>query len=403
MCAVMAGTGMLGAVLVGCAPGSGGPGKPTVTTTAAAPTTTAAAPTTTAAPGPHFPIISSFTASASSAPSPLTTALRWSISDPDGDALTCRLDLDGDGGHELDLGPCSSATSRTRTFTATGTTTVGLHVSDGTNSTTATLPLSVASPSADQYGVTLRLGGGMTSPQSAAFTDAVAKWNGIVKTGQPDRAVSIGANFCTSGTAAYTGTIDDLLIDAQIVSIDGPGGILGQAGPCLVRSSNGLPLYGIMQFDSADVAGLEASGQLANTIVHEMGHILGIGTVWSGSVLTGAGTSNPRFVGPAAVGAWRELGGSGDVPVENSGGSGTVDSHWRETTFRTELMTGYLNSTNQLSVLTAASLADLGYGVTLSGADAYTVPALQAGSFRADAHHHDDHHDVVIITPIASV
>lgn len=59
-----------------------------------------------------------------------------------------------------------------------------------------------------------------------------------------------------------------------------------------------------MQFDSADVTGLESSGQLANTIVHEMGHILGIGTVWTNkAVLADAGTSNPTYTGPAAIGA----------------------------------------------------------------------------------------------------
>jgi hypothetical protein len=29
------------------------------------------------------------------------------------------------------------------------------------------------------------------------------------------------------------------------------------------------------------------------------------------------------------------------VPVENSGGSGTRDAHWRESEFGNEVMTGY--------------------------------------------------------------
>ena len=38
----------------------------------------------------------------------------------------------------------------------------------------------------------------------------------------------------------------------------------------------------MMQFDSADLASLEAQGQLVNVILHEMGHVLGLGTIWTG-------------------------------------------------------------------------------------------------------------------------
>jgi hypothetical protein len=64
------------------------------------------------------------------------------------------------------------------------------------------------------------------------------------------------------------------------------------------------------------------------------------------------------------------------VPVENTGGAGTRDSHWRESTFNNELMTGYLNNgSNPLSRITVASLADIGYQVDISRADAYSPPA----------------------------
>jgi len=348
-------------------------------------------------------VISAFNAGTASGSSPLTTNLNWTIAEPDGDPMTCRLDLDNNGSWDVTVGSCTSASSRTRTFTTVGTTTVALEVSDGTNTSTGSVQLVVGAASVDQYSVTLRLGGTMSGSQTSAFTSAAAKWSSIVKTGQPDRPLNIAADYCVTGAPAFNGTVDDLLIDAQIVSIDGPGGILGQAGPCLVRSSNGIPLYGIMQFDSADVANLESSGQFANTIIHEMGHILGIGTIWSSKgVLNGAGTGNPTFTGAAANGAWQELGGTGNVPVENSGGSGTVDSHWRETTFRTELMTGYLNSTNQLSFMTAASLADLGYGVDMSGADAYTLPSLRLGSVHADGELGHEHDHLLTITPKGS-
>lgn len=399
-------------VVAGCVPP--GPTAPQPTTpatttppTSPPPTAPPTAPPTTAAA--HAPVISSFTAATTSAPSPLTTALRWTVSDPDGDTLTCRLDLDNNGSTDVTVAPCTSASSRTRTFTVPGTRTVGLTVTDGANSSSAALNLSVGAASVDDYQVTLRFSGTPTVGQMNAFTAAAAKWASIVKTGQPDRAVNLVADACMGGTAPFSGTVDDLMIDAQIVAIDGPGGILGQAGPCLLRQSNGMPVYGIMQFDSADVASLESSGQLANTIIHEMGHILGVGTIWSNKgVLSGAATSDPTFTGTAANGIWSEFGGTGSVPVENSGGAGTRDSHWREAIFGTELMTGYLNVTNKLSMLSSASLADLGYGVDLSGSDTYTLPAVHAASVAddhgdEDGHGDHDHGGVRIVMPYFSV
>ena len=77
-----------------------------------------------------------------------------------------------------------------------------------------------------------------------------------------------------------------------------------------------------------------------------------------------------------------QLGGSsvcvGAVPAENCldlavgvvCGAGTRNSHWKESTFRTELMTGYAGAVNPLSRLSIEGLADLGYTVDPTVADA---------------------------------
>jgi hypothetical protein len=181
-------------------------------------------------------------------------------------------------------------------------------------------------------------------------------------------------------------TIDDLVSFAAIDSIDGPGKILGQAGPCGFRGT-GLPFLGVMMFDSADVAQLEADGEFDEVILHEMGHVLGYGTIWSGlSLLVGGGGADPHFVGAQAVAAFDRNGGQSysagaKVPVENCVstpgpcGAGTQDAHWRESVLVTELMTGYLDSgvPNPLSVITTASMGDLGYTVNYAGSDPYVV------------------------------
>jgi hypothetical protein len=101
--------------------------------------------------------------------------------------------------------------------------------------------------------------------------------------------------------------------------------------------------------------------------------------------VTGAGSNDPYFHGPAARAAWRvaavNLGFSGNiVPVENSGGPGTRDSHWRESVARNELMTGFLNNgDNPLSIFTIASLRDMGYVVNDAVADEFALlPLLRA-------------------------
>ena len=179
------------------------------------------------------------------------------------------------------------------------------------------------------------------------------------------------------------GLVDDVLIDASAPAIDGPGGILGQASTREIRSGSFLPAYGVMRFDSADLVVLEASGQLLSVILHEMGHVIGIGTIWSlKGLLSGAGGSDPRFTGAGATAEYNAIFGTSaaSVPVENTGGSGSRDSHWRESVFGNELMTGFLNlGTSPLSRVTVASLADLGYSVNLGAADFYIPPSSLTG------------------------
>ena len=40
--------------------------------------------------------------------------------------------------------------------------------------------------------------------------------------------------------------VDDIVIEASLVDIDGPGGVLGQAGPTYIRTDGGLPVAAIM-------------------------------------------------------------------------------------------------------------------------------------------------------------
>ena len=134
-----------------------------------------------------------------------------------------------------------------------------------------------------------------------------------------------------------------------------------------------------MSFDTADLTQLEQSGELLDVIIHEMGHVLGIGTLWSElRLIASSGTDDPLFIGPAAMREYGRLLGTTNpiaVPVANTGGPGTREGHWREATFDTELMTGFDDpGRNAMSRMTIASLQDLGYQVNLNAADSYSLP-----------------------------
>jgi len=235
---------------------------------------------------------------------------------------------------------------------------------------------------ASAFTVTLRFINPPTTSQRAFFETAAAKWQGIIVGDVPDASGTIPARSCGNSfaTPIFRGTVDDVLIDVLLQPIDGQGAILGAAGPCLARSADLLTLYGIMFFDTADLDFLEDFDILDEVIVHEMGHVLGFGTLWNfgRSLLQGTAT-DPRFVGPAAIAGYQAVGGRGTtVPVEEDGGPGTAFGHWDEETFDEELMTGFIAlGDSPLSVMTIGSMQDLGYVVDLAAAERYHVSGRQ--------------------------
>jgi len=214
----------------------------------------------------------------------------------------------------------------------------------------------------------VRFLGGLTAAQQAAFHTAAARWGQILSADVP--AVVIDGE-----------TIDDVRIDAEGARIDGPGSVLGQAGPIDLRPGTFIPATGIMSFDSADLERMEQDGSLVTVIVHEMGHVLGFGTVFDRvGLIIGAGGPDPAFTGASATREYGDLLGADarprSVPLANVGGPGTRDGHWREAVFAHELMTGFLDAgANPISRLTIGAFEDLGYSVDYARADAYRLPS----------------------------
>ena len=233
-----------------------------------------------------------------------------------------------------------------------------------------------------------------TDAQAQAFEFARLRWQAALINAQTPITGNLSALAPQCGVGFDGGqvSITGVHIFVQLEVIDGPGGpdgnILGQAGPCSLRDDLS-PYLGVMTFDTFDLDELEAAGSLETVILHEMGHVLGVGSLWdfvgllqNPSIPNNAGVDT-FFTGARATDVFFELLGgqpfSGAVvPVENNAQPGSSDSHWRETSVDDELMSPRLGGAGEvapMSALTIGSMGDLGfYTANELAADAWSLP-----------------------------
>lgn len=233
-----------------------------------------------------------------------------------------------------------------------------------------------------------------TDEQFNAFEVARLRWQGALINSLAPVTGNLSALAQQCGVAFDGGqvSITGVHIFVQLQEIDGPGGkngnILGQAGPCALRDDLS-PYLGVMTFDTFDLDELQASGSLETVILHEMGHVLGVGSLWdfvglleNPSIPNNEGVDT-FFTGARATDVFLELLGgqpfAGNVvPVENNAQPGSSDSHWRETVVVDELMSPRLGGPGEvapMSALTIGSMGDLGFFVPNElAADAWSLP-----------------------------
>ncbi|MXW65572.1 MAG: hypothetical protein F4Z72_01005 [Gemmatimonadales bacterium] len=304
--------------------------------------------------------------------------------DPDGDVLSFEV---RSSAAEVAGAEVSGSTVRVVAL-AQGTSTVAITARDP-EGRAAALRFEVTVP--NRFDIDVRFDTTATEPWRAVVLAAAELWMSVLAdTDLPEVAVDDRIECYGANTAEPVGTIDDLMILIEFRDIDGPGRTLAQAGVCRLREGSMLPVASVAFFDVSDFDGLIDSGDATELAVHEIAHALGFGLLWRPLDLLrdpalGVGAIDAHFVGPEAIAAFDAAGGTdytggAKVPVENFGGVGSANLHWRGSVLRGELMRplNRIGSRETLSAITIRSLADLGYRVDASLAEPYTLPGVGA-------------------------
>jgi hypothetical protein len=246
-----------------------------------------------------------------------------------------------------------------------------------------------------QFNAQLRFFGPPINPAyQGAFTRAINRLNAEIIGALTPVTFSnqdVASTCGVTGVAPLNEQIGSVVIYVSVDSTKAAGGIAASSGPCFVRQSNHLTVIGTISLNAAQLPAIFVNGQLNDVLLHEMQHVLGFGTLWSSltpALIVNAGTPQTAFTGAAGIRGCQQAGGAladcvPSIPLENNGGPGTADSHWRSTIFGNELMTAFLaapGTAKVLSEMTIGSLSDLGYQTNGNVADNYTIPSAVAAS-----------------------
>ncbi|GBF90036.1 hypothetical protein Rsub_02744 [Raphidocelis subcapitata] len=206
---------------------------------------------------------------------------------------------------------------------------------------------------------------GTNTSLDAYFEAARARWEKIM-------TVDLRDEPAYEWWPGYSMPVDDVTIFYQVAKIDGPLEILGMAGPDYVREDYwSTPVTGVMVFDIDDLDTLTPDQWLA-VILHEMGHVLGIGSpyYWETrhqciSSCTPESNVTLPYTCANAAREFAALPGCGPtLLVETEAPEGSSCGHWQERLMQRELMTPYLSRSAKgmpISRVTIGGLEDI-YG-----------------------------------------
>ncbi|KAI9029487.1 hypothetical protein DFJ74DRAFT_658605 [Hyaloraphidium curvatum] len=214
-------------------------------------------------------------------------------------------------------------------------------------------------------------------PYDGVFAEAARRWMSVVVGDVPTltRTQPIEVEGHDGETWATVKAVDDLLVVCTVDDFDDD--TLGEGGVWWTRPR--FPFLSKVRLNAAHAQNLADQGLLQDVVMHEMGHALGFGMVWDRPALNllsppdcfdraSRGDSfSASFTGTRACAANNNMGLAGAPKVQSAAGEAGACAHWDEGTYGAELMTSYIAAGGSpLSLLTVASLEDMGYVVNRS-------------------------------------
>jgi len=204
---------------------------------------------------------------------------------------------------------------------------------------------------------------------------------------------------------AIRSQLNPILITPTIATVDDVNGVLAFAGPdevfrwgstAIPKNGGGadtsgggqtgaIAQTGSITFDVEDVVNLAAGGLLDEVAAHEIGHVLGFGTLFEDNNLLAIHSGTPQYVGQHALEAYRAETGltfAEYIALERGGGAGTAGGHWsaeediiftnRDGLGTADLMTGFLSSAPYFTNTTLMAFKDLHFQLASEEGDDQT-------------------------------
>jgi len=228
------------------------------------------------------------------------------------------------------------------------------------------------------------------SDERAAIEEAADRWERVIVDDLVDEELYISQeavdDLGETPCFAVEETIDDVVV---FVSINDNQRTSFVSHVCTRRSEPPFETStGGIWLGTPALDGGTFFNELHDSVTHEIGHVLGLRAsawnldidgdgIWERNLLPDmpeCGNEPIHYVGPLANSIYQDLGGTGQLPMEDQGQTGTACEHWDAGVLDGEIMTAFGGSERAISAITVGAIEELGYGVSIDNAEPYELP-----------------------------